>query len=141
MVNSSSVKNKIPELLEDSSSQENFKGDEDLFEQVENKREDWVIDNISLMNNTTKEQPIQKWVCKDYWELCSIFSCFGLFQLSADHELMEINFRKKKWILFRIYPFKKTSLSFSTTVKVWKIQFNLYSLFFRVLKIVDIFLF
>ena len=45
---------------EDSSSQENLKEDEDLSEQVENKREDSVIENISLTNNTIKEQPIQK---------------------------------------------------------------------------------
>ena len=42
-------------MLEDSSSQENLKEDEDLFEQVENKREDSVIENPSLMNNIVKE--------------------------------------------------------------------------------------
>ena len=53
-------------MLEDSSSQENLKEDEDLFEQVENNIEDSVIEKPSLMKNIVKEQPIQKGVCKDY---------------------------------------------------------------------------
>ena len=53
-------------MLEDSSSQENLKEDEDLSEQVQNKREDLVIEKPSLMKNTVKEQPIQKGAYKDY---------------------------------------------------------------------------
>ena len=53
-------------MLEDSSSQENLKEDEDLSEQVENKREDSVIEKPSLMKNIVTKQPIQKGVCKDY---------------------------------------------------------------------------
>ena len=41
---------------EDSSSQENLKEDEDLSEQVDNKREDSVIENPSLVKDTVKEQ-------------------------------------------------------------------------------------
>ena len=63
------------------------------------------------------------------------FSCFGLLKLNLDHKLMEMNFRKKKSFLFIRYPFTKNSLSFVTAIKVRKIQFNIYSLFFRVLKI------
>ena len=39
---------------EDSSSQENLKEDEDLFEQVENNIENSLIEKPSLMNNTVK---------------------------------------------------------------------------------------
>ena len=46
------------------------------------------------------------------------FSCFGLLKLNADHELMEMNFRKKKRFLFIRYTFTKTSLSFATNTKV-----------------------
>ena len=40
-------------------------------------------------------------------------------------------FENQKRFLFIRYPSTKTSLSFATAVKVWKIQFNLWSLFFR----------
>ena len=43
-------------------------------------------------------------------------------------------FENQKSFFFMIYPYKKTSLIFSTTIKVWKIQLNLYSLFFREFK-------
>ena len=59
------------------------------------------------------------------------FSCFGSLKLNADHELMETNFWKKKSFWFIRYPYTKTSLIFATDIKVWKIQFNLCSLFFR----------
>ena len=51
---------------ENCSSQENLKEDEDLSEQLENKREDSLIEKPSLMKNIVKEQPMQKGVCKDY---------------------------------------------------------------------------
>ena len=43
-------------MLEDSSSQENLKEDVDLSDQVENKREDSVIEKLSLVKDIVKEQ-------------------------------------------------------------------------------------
>ena len=57
LLNPKLAKEKITVIdSEDSSSQENLKEDEDLSKQVENKREDSVIENPSLMKNTVKEQ-------------------------------------------------------------------------------------
>ena len=63
------------------------------------------------------------------------FSYFGLSNLNADQELMEMNFRKQRRFLFIRYPFTKNSISCAKDIMVWNIQFNLFSLFFRVLKI------
>ena len=40
-------------------------------------------------------------------------------------------FENKKRFLFKRYPYTKTSLSFVAYIKVWNIQFNICSLFFR----------
>ena len=43
-------------------------------------------------------------------------------------------FENQRRFLFIRYPYTKTSLSFATAIKVWKIQVNLCSLFFREFK-------
>ena len=50
------AKEKITVIDSDSSSQENLKEDEDLFEQVDNKREDSVIEKPSPVKDIVKEQ-------------------------------------------------------------------------------------
>ena len=74
------------------------------------------------------------WVCKDYWELCSVFSCFGHCNWELITSWWRWVLENKKRFLLKKNTFTKTSLSFATDVKVWRIQFNLYSLIFRVLK-------
>ena len=101
------------------------------------KREGWFsfFDNITTGFNL--EESSSKWSPKNK-KRCIVMLYFFLFwslQLSIDREIMEMNFRKQKRFLFKIDPFTKTALSFVTSVKVWKIRFNLYSLFFRVLNI------
>ena len=57
LLNPKLAKEKITVIdSEDSSSQENLKEDEDLSEQVDNKREDSVIEKASLVKDTVKEQ-------------------------------------------------------------------------------------
>ena len=66
---------------------------------------------------------------------CIVMLCFSLFwslQLSADYELMEMNFIKKKRFLSTIDSFTKTSLIFKTCIIVWNIRIDLCGLFFRV---------
>ena len=46
------------------------------------------------------------------------FSRFGLLKLNADHEMMEMNFRKKKEVFVHKIAIYKTSLRFSTDIKV-----------------------
>ena len=63
-----------------------------------------------------------------------IFSCFSVHftgQILIDWRWI---FKKKERFLLITDPFTKTSLSFYTGVKVWKIQFNICSLFFRICK-------
>jgi len=57
LLNPKLAKEKITVIdSEDSSSQENLKEDEDLSEQVDNKREDSVVEKPSLVKDTVKEQ-------------------------------------------------------------------------------------
>ena len=79
--------------------------------------------------------------CKDYWEFCSVFPILGYLNWMHTTTWWRWILENKKRFLFIRYPFTKTSLIFATAIKVWKLQFNLYSLFFRVLKIFNIFLF
>ena len=62
------------------------------------------------------------------------FSCFGHCNWVRITSLWRWILENKKRFLFTRDPFTKISPSFATTIKVWKIRFNLYSLFFRVLK-------
>ena len=91
-----------------------------------------MINWILWLSNKTST--LQKGVCKVYWELCSVFSCFGHCNWARITSWWRWILESKKSFLFTREPFTKTSLSFATSVKVWKIRFNLYSLFFRVLK-------
>ena len=63
-----------------------------------------------------------------------IFSCFSVH--IAGHIMIDWRwiFKNQERFLFITDPFTKTSLSFHTGVKVWKIQLNLCSLFFREFK-------
>ena len=56
ILNPKLAKEKITLIDSDSSSQENLKEDEDLSKQVDNKREDSVIEKPSLMKGTVKEK-------------------------------------------------------------------------------------
>ena len=56
ILNPKLAKEKITVIDLDSSSQENLKEDEDLSEQVDNKREDSVIEKPSLVKDIVKEQ-------------------------------------------------------------------------------------
>ena len=56
LLNPKLAKEKITVIDSDSSSQENLKEDEGLSEQVNNKREDSVIEKPSLVKDIVKEQ-------------------------------------------------------------------------------------
>ena len=89
----------------------------------------WKLSDIYRIHKTTylRAQSIimtSVWVCKDYWELCSIFSCFVHCNWTWIASLWRWILENKKRSLFTRDPFTKTSLSFATAVKVWKIRFN-----------------
>ena len=83
------------------------------------KRESWFIffekiTGFNLEEASSKRIPKNK-------KRCIVMLCFFLFwsfQLSADYELMEMNFRKRNRFFLTRDPFTKTSLSFATVVKV-----------------------
>ena len=106
-----------------------FHFNNDLFLQFFDKR--IKKHRVILWNQTSI---LQKGVCKVYWELCSVFSCFGhcnwAWIMSWWRWILERK-KKRERFLFTREPFTKTSLSFATAIKVWNIQFNLCSLFFR----------
>ena len=64
-------------------------------------------------------------------EFCSIFPVWSDWSQMQTTSWWRGIFEKKRRFLFIRYPSTKTSLSFATDIKVWKIHFNLCSLFFR----------
>ena len=88
------------------------------------------ITGFNLEEASSKRSPKNKKRCI----VMLYFSCFGHCNWALIMSWWRWILENKKRFLFTTDPFTKTSLNFATTVKVWKIRFNLYNLFFSVLK-------